>query len=200
MSKSRRALQEIVGVLSDQLARGWASLEAARQIDAAHKGECPGAPRASAPHGAHAFWATTYDACVESALLAFARLTIAHKDSISVTYLLNCVQQSPSAFDPSERGTVMEEAARHRALLEGLQPLVEQVREYRDRTIAHLDKKHVNHYYAVQSGPPVDLGEIERAFGLLQDVLNVHLEALGLPRLELGPQWGRGLRPREDGV
>jgi hypothetical protein len=180
VSKSRRALQEIVGVLSDQLARGQASLRAAQQSDAAREGEWPGALRQSAPCSAHAFWTTTYDACVESALLAFARLTDAHKDSISVAYLLNCVQQSPSAFDPSERGTVIEGVARHRALLAEMQPLVEQVREYRDRTIAHLDKKHVNHYYVIHSRTPVDLGEVEHAFGLLLDVLQVYGDALGL--------------------
>jgi hypothetical protein len=187
VSKSRRALQEIVGVLSDQLARGWASLEAARQIDAACEGERPGVLRQSAPCSAHAFWTTTYDACVESALLAFARLAIAHKDSISVSYLLNCVQQSPSAFPVAEREAVMEGVAAHRALVAEIEPLVAQVREYRDRTIAHLDKKHVNHYYVMRSRPPVDLGEIDRALVLLFDVLNAYRGVLGLRELELDP-------------
>jgi hypothetical protein len=82
----------------------------------------------------------------------------------------------------------MAEVARHRALLEGMGPLVERVRAYRDRTIAHLDKKHVNHYYAMQSEPPAGLEDIERALLLLHDVLNVYRDLLGLPGLALKRQ------------
>ena len=177
MSKSRRALQAIVGSLSEQLVRGWACLAAARQIDAARQKEQPERTRA--------FLDTTYAACVESAILAFARLAIAHKDSISVVYLLNCVQQSPSAFPVPEREAVMHTVARHRALLESLQPLVEQVRDYRDRTIAHLDKKVVNHRGTVHTHPPVELDELERAFVLLHELISAYRVVLGLSELEL---------------
>ena len=68
----------------------------------------------------------------------------------------------------------MDAVARHRTLLQGLQPLVDRVKDYRDRTIAHLDKKYVNHSEAIQGHPPVDLGEVERAFRLLLDVINAY--------------------------
>lgn len=192
MSKSRGALRAIVGSLSDQLARGWASLAAARQIDGERQGGEPG-------HSL-AFLDTTYDACAESAILAFARLVIAHKDSISITYLLNCVQQSPSAFPVSERETVARTVERHRAVLDEMQPLVNQVKDYRDRAIAHLDKKVVNRRRAVHAHPPVELREVERAFVLLLQTLNAYRAALGLPQLELdrleSDLAGAGLRAR----
>jgi hypothetical protein len=183
VSKSRRALQAIAGSLSDQLARGWACLAAARQIAAAR--QVDGARQDQDACREQAFLDTTYEACVESTILAFARLTIEHKDSISVAYLLNCVQQSPSAFPVPEREGVMRAVARHRALLAGIQPLVEQVKDYRDRAIAHLDKKAINHREAVHSHPPVELAEVERAFALLLEVLNAHRDALGQPKLSL---------------
>ena len=173
MSKSRGALQAIEGSLSDQLTRGRACLAAARHIACESTGH------------SHAFQDTTYEACVESALLAFARLVLSHKDSISVTYLLNCVQQSPSAFPVPEREAVAHTVEQHRALLNEMQPLVDQVRDYRDRTIAHLDKRYVNHRDAVHAHPPVELDAVERAFALLLDLLNAYRGALGLPALEL---------------
>jgi hypothetical protein len=199
VSKSRRALQEIVGYLSDQLTRGWAALLVARQLDRAGREERLG--RARSTLGA------THEACVESAILAFARLAISHKDSISVEYLLNCAYHSPSAFPLPERAAVMEAVARHRALLHGLRPLVERVKDYRDRTIAHLDKKHVNHTDVVQSRPPVDLGEVERAFETLLEVINAYRGYLDQPALdvarlrsELSEEWAYlyGLAERGD--
>ena len=177
MSKSRGALRAIVGSLSEQLARGWACLAAARQIQSERPGLLPGRSQA--------FLDTTYDACVESAILAFARLVLSHKDSISVTYLLNCAQQSPSAFPVSEREAVARAVEQHRVLLNEMLPLVDQVKDYRDRTIAHLDKKVVNHRDAVHSYPPLELGEVERAFVALLDVLNAYRDALDLTELEL---------------
>jgi hypothetical protein len=177
VSKSRGALQAIVGSLSDQLARGWACLAAARQIACERPDQ--GAVRLQA------FLDTTYDACVESAILALARLVVSHKDSISVTYLLNCVQQSPSAFPVSERGTMARTVEQHRALLNEMQPLVDQVKDYRDRTIAHLDKKVVNHRHTVHAHPPIGLDDVERAFTLLLQTLNAYRDALGLPALKL---------------
>jgi len=177
VSKSRGALRAIVGSLSDQLARGWASLAAARQIAGSRQGWEPCRERA--------FLDTTYDACVESAVLALARLVVSHKDSISVTYLLNCVQQSPSAFPVPERDAVARTVEQHRALLNEMQPLVDQVKDYRDRTIAHLDKKVVNHRQAVHAHLPVELDDVERAFALLLDVLGFYRNALDLPALEL---------------
>ena len=177
MSKSSHKLREIVASLSDQLTRGWAALRVARQIDRARREEQLGRARS--------FFDVTYDACVESAILALARLTISHKDSISVAYLLNCVQQSPSAFPISEREAVMEAVARHRTLLQGIQPLVERVKDYRDRTIAHLDKRYVNHQDEMNSVPPIDLREVERVFELTLVILNAHREYLDRPALDL---------------
>jgi len=182
VSKSRGALRAIVGSLSDQLARGWASLAAARQIDGSRQGSQSCRERA--------FLDTTYDACVESAVLALARLLVPHKDSISVTYLLNCVQQSPSAFPVPERDAVARAVEQHRALLKEMQPLVDQVKDYRDRTIAHLDKKVVNHRHAVHAHPPVELDDVERAFLLTLDVINAYRGYLDWPLLDiasLGP-------------
>lgn len=179
MSKSRRALQAIVGALSEQLTRGWACLEAARRLD--------GARPAQAPDRARTLGSTAYDACVESAILALARLVVAHKDSLSVTYLLNCVQQSPSAFPIPEREGMARAVERHRALLDEMQPLVEQVKDYRDRTIAHLDKKVVNHWYAVHAHPPLELDQVERAFARIGALLNVYCAGLDLPAVELAP-------------
>jgi hypothetical protein len=177
VSKSRKALREITDTLSEQLVRGWATLVVARQIDGAHDGQ-------QLVH-AQGFFDATYAACVESAILAFARLAISHKDSISVAYLLNCVQHSPSAFPVPEREAVMEAVSRHRTLLQSIQPLVERVREYRDRTIAHCDKKHVNHRDALASRPPVDLGEVERALALTRRILDAYRGYLDLPVLDL---------------
>lgn len=192
MSKSRHALRAIAAFLSEQLSRGWACLQVVRRVDGARALPVPGHERA--------FWGTIYDACVESAILALARLVVTHKDSISVTYLLNCVEQSPSAFPVQARPAIREMVEGHRALLGEMEPLVERVKDYRDRTIAHLDKKYVNHRDMVQAQPPVGLDEVERAFVRIGALLNVYcagldLPALDLPVVELAPP-GEGNDPR----
>ena len=177
MSKSPRKLREIVEYLSDQLTRGWAALWVAQQIGRARREE--------RLDGTRSLLTTTYDACVESAILALARLTVAHKDSISVAYLLNCVDQSPSAFPLPERSAVADAVARHRALLLDLQPLVDRVKDYRDRTIAHLDKRYVNRRDTLHTYPPLALDEVEQAFVSIAAVLNACLRTLDLPELDL---------------
>jgi hypothetical protein len=177
MSKSRRALQEIADSLSGQLSRGWAALWVARQTGLAR--------RDGALSGARSLFSTIDDACVESAILALARLVVSHKDSISVVYLLNCMQHSPSAFPISQRETVMDAVARHQRQLEALQPLVDRVKDHRDRTIAHLDKRYVNRRDTLHTYPPPALDEVERAFVSIAAVLNACRRALDLPALEL---------------
>jgi hypothetical protein len=177
VSKSRRTLVEIVGYLSSQLAQGWAALAVAQQIERSkHEGHLGSAPTLSD---------TAYGACLESAILALARLTVAHKDSISVEYLLNCVQQSPSAFPIPQREAVIEMVSQHRTQLQGLDPLVEQIKDYRDRTVAHLDKRHVNQRRAIQRDPPADKDELACAFVSIGGVLDAHRRALDLPVLDL---------------
>lgn len=177
MSKSPHKLREIVQYLSDQLTRGWAALWVAQQID--------GARQSGRLRNAHAFWGTTYEASVESAILALARLIVPHKDAISVEYLLNCVYQSPSAFPRPEREAVMRTVAQHRALLGAIGPLVDRVKNHRDRTIAHLDKRHVNQQDLLESQRPIDLDEIERAFGRILAVLNAYRVYLDQPSVQL---------------
>jgi hypothetical protein len=177
VSKSRKALQEIVGYLSSQLTRGWAALWVAQQIERADRERRLGSVQSLA--------GATYQACVESAILALARLTIAHKDSISVHYLLNCAYHSPSAFPKDERPAVKEAVGEHRALLQDIQPLVDRVKAYRDRAIAHLDKKHVNHHKDVYAQPPIHLWEIDRAFELTLVILKAYRGYLELPELYL---------------
>jgi hypothetical protein len=183
MSKSRKALQAIAASLSAQLARGWAALRVARQIEAARRTE--GARRDERIGRATSLCATIEEACVESAILALARLTVSHKDSISVAYLLNCMQHSPSAFPLPERAATLDAVAQHQEQLVGLQPLVERVKDHRDRTIAHLDKRYVNRRDTLHTYPPPALDEVEQAFVSIAAVLNACLRALGLPELEL---------------
>jgi hypothetical protein len=177
MSKSRKALQEIAASLSDQLTRGWAALRVTRQIEVARRN----GPLA----GTRSLFSTIDDACVESAILALARLVVSHKDSISVVYLLNCMQHSPSAFPISQREIVMDAVTQHQRQLEALQPLVERVKDHRDRTIAHLDKRTVNRRDMLHTHPPPTLDEVERALVSIAAVLNACLRALGLPPLDL---------------
>jgi hypothetical protein len=177
MSTSRHKLSEIVTYLSSQLTHGWSALWVAEQIARAD--------RASELLSAQSLFSAAYEACVESAILALARLAIAHRSSMSVDYLLNCIYHSPSAYPVPKRAAVAEAVAQHRALLEDLRPLVDRVKDYRDRAIAHLDKRHVNQRDEVHAHPPVELWEIDRAFELMRVILKAHREYLGMPALYL---------------
>jgi len=82
-------------------------------------------------------------------------------DEISVQYLFNMCNRN-------KKLSCMRQS--HQKQLEGLIPLIEQVKTWRDLTIAHLDKKHVNDPSTIAKMQPVDMENVGEGFILLVNI------------------------------
>jgi hypothetical protein len=156
----------ILDNLFDQISIGWRALLVAKYIYQANERQ----PISSARY----FFLSVYAACIESTILALARLVIEHADSVTIGYLLNCAFNNPSDFAYADKETVQSSVAEHRKQLDNIANLVESVRTHRDLTIAHLDRKHVNQPGAIDSLVPIDLRQVENLFSQLLNIVNVY--------------------------
>jgi hypothetical protein len=167
MSNSEKKIRDIIGRLAYQIAWGWQAFHIAKYVherSANKRINC-----------AHYFFNVVEASTMETAVLTLARLTIPHRDeSITINYLLNFVEQNREAFPHIQESTILAEIAHHRSQLESLNSLVANIKEQRDKTIAHLDKLHVTNPSAVYTHPPIDYQEVERAFRLLLNIVNVY--------------------------
>ena len=159
-------VRDIIGHLTHQLANGWGAFLVARHIHEA---------RASRQiNCAHYFFSISEESCIESALLALSRVIVAHNDSINIQYLLSYVEQNHQAFPSVDEKTLTDSVSRHIQELNNISSLIANIREQRNRTIAHLDRRHVTNPSSVYTHPPLDYREVEQAFGLLLGIINTY--------------------------
>ena len=177
MNQSSKKIQDILGCLSDQLARGWLVFLVAKYVYQTF--------HSSRITSARYFFTATYLSCMESAILALSRLAVPHSDSISIEYLLNCSEQSPRAFPRTQKEAVLSSVCEHRQQLKTIDSLIANVKEQRNRTIAHLDRKYVNNPASIFSSPPLDMSGVERAFILLLRIINTYKRYLDSSELFL---------------
>ena len=102
-----------------------------------------------------------------------AKLAVVDKDSITIEYLLDAAIYTPSAFPSISSEELRTVIAQHRKQLEKLRPLIESVREQRDRVIAHLDRKHINDPAIILSNP-VNMTEVGQCFETLLQMVNLY--------------------------
>jgi len=182
MSKSSK-VPHILSQLSDQLFRGWSAFLVARHID--------GVLERDAIADVRYLSVTVLVACVESTILALTKLTLPHKDSMHIGYLLNCCEQDPQTFPNVDRPEILTAVERHREQLEEVKPLIECARTWRNRAIAHLDKKHVNDPELMSSTPPIDMTRVEDTFRLLEGIINTYRGYLDFSEMRLSESEAR---------
>jgi hypothetical protein len=170
-------LQNLLDHLTDLLFRTWSAFLVAKNLDPIIDSNDLIQERY--------FLVSAYVSCVESALLGFSKLTSSKKDEVSVGYLLDMCDKEASAFTRVNQANVLSVVQEHQQRLVKLEPLVQQVKMWRDKAIAHLDRKHINDPSAIAKMQPVDMEEVGEGFILLQDIINVYREWLGVGLLRL---------------
>lgn len=162
MGKPNRRIEQALTALCDELDWGLRCFYAARA--AAH---IPGAPVLAE---------TFQGACADQSLLTLARIVLAKKnarrdESINIRYLANLVKGKPSAVcfgDAEEVEALIEKQAR---LQEEHAPLIATLKEQRDRSLAHLDRHHVNGPSWRQSQSGVNMAQVEALYQGLAEIL-----------------------------
>lgn len=120
----------------------------------------------------------TYD----SACLALAKVLDQSNEAMSVWFLLNLIENHPRAL---RRYTSVDIAATVNAQREQLLTIADLtagLKKWRDRTLAHFDRKHLNEVEAVQRWQPTT-AQIETGYKLLFDIFNSYRAILGMPSL-----------------
>jgi hypothetical protein len=178
MSNSEQQIRDIIGHIAYQISWGWQAFLIAKYIHERRVNK--------RINCAYYFFNGTETSTIETAVLTLARLTIPDRErkSITIDYLLNYVEQHSEVFPQIQGNTMLAVIARHRSQLESLNSLIANIKEQRDRTIAHLDKLHITNPSAVYTHPPIDYQEVEKAFSLLLNIVNVYAGYL-LPSEEI---------------
>lgn len=174
---STEKLKALVEQLTDLLFRTWSAFLVARHTDSVIDSETP--------IQNHYFFVSVQASCIESSLLGFSKLMSRGESEISITYLLKLFEQNPSAFPALPQANSFQVTQEHRHQLANLQPLIGHVKLWRDKAIAHLDKKLVNNPSATVQMQPVDMDALCEGFILLGDIINTYRKWLGLGLLRL---------------
>ena len=118
--------------------------------------------------------------CLDSVYLALSKLLIDNKDSITIWYLLNYIDSDPKILTGTQPEQIKASTDQHRQQLVALQTTTMKIEERRDRTIAHLDRKHVNDPSTVYVNDSLNELEVQNAFKLALEILNSYAGYLGL--------------------
>lgn len=172
MSSPDQKTRDLIGHLAHQLFKGWAAFQVAKNV---YRGRT-----SQRVNSVHWFFGIVEETSIETAILYLSKIIIPQRSSISIQYLLNYVEQNPQSFPKIQEEVLRNIIREDRDQLETINTLTANVKEQRDRTIAHLDKLHVNNPSGVYSHPPLDYNEVENAFRMLLAMLN-HYSGLIMP-------------------
>lgn len=175
MNKAEK-LQSLLDHLTDLLFRTWSAFLVAKNLDPIIDSNDFVLKRY--------FFVSAHVSCVESALLGFSKL-MSKKDEVSVSYLLDMCNQESSDFTRVNQSNVSIVVQEHQQQLAKLEPLIQQVKMWRDKAIAHIDRKHINDPAAIANMQPVNMEEVGEGFILLGDIINAYREWLGMGLLRL---------------
>jgi len=131
------------------------------------------------------FLVSVHMSCVESSLLGFSKLMSDKKNEISVRYLFNMCNEKSLVLTDVNKDKLSYTVQSHQKQLAELKPLIQKVKMWRDRSIAHLDRKYINDFSTIAKMQPVDMENVNKGFILLQDLINVYRKWLGMHMLRL---------------
>src|SRR5215216_109664 len=175
MQTSDENIRDVIKILMSQISLGWDYFVVAKFIREAY-----GSARVA---GAHAILTRAYETCWDAAILAVSKVLDNHKDSLSVKYLLNCLDSVPMQYPGLTRGALAKQIAEHRAEIADIEAQIPGIWDERDRIVAHLDRKHVYAPASVRSSPPIEMDDLHSAIRALRRILliyNQQWQALGI--------------------
>ena len=165
MSCTPKRLEAILESLRVELHWGVLCLQITKALQATY--EDKGVP--AAEH----FFEGAYYACLRESLLCFSRLT--EPSGLGIHCLLNCAQNMPKkAFAFAKPGDIQRSVDRHRQRVAALRPLVDCVKEQRDKVLAHLDRNHINKPKHLH--PEITLSKVERSLDEFLEIVNKYKE------------------------
>ncbi|MBL8078946.1 MAG: hypothetical protein JNM55_13355 [Anaerolineales bacterium] len=163
--------------ITDLLYRTWSAFLVAKHLDAV----------IDAPEYAPSryFLSSVYGACIESAILGFSKLMSNTKNEISILYLLELVSRESAHSAVSYREELQSFSQTHKQQLLSMQPLVDNIKIWRDKAIAHSDRIHINNPSAIVQAEMIDMDDPGLELMRLQDLINFYRQEFGLGNIRL---------------
>jgi len=175
MIKAIEKIRETAKILTSQISIGWDYFVLAKFIREAYaKGRIK---------GAHEVLTQSYAACWDAAILSVTKVMDKQSGSLSLSYLLNCVEASSKDYPSLTTDELKKQIADHRQELESIEARIPGIWDERDRIVAHLDRRHVNAPASVYTNPPIELNDLHGAIRALRRILliyNAQLQAGGI--------------------
>ena len=160
---------------------------------------------------ASAFWGSVMDACIEAALASFCRIVDQHWDSVSVWKFLDFANANQAMFSTEafsrrmvnnvgyEEQVNSREAITPRIIKEDRNRIeclraVPNLKVWRDKVIAHIDKRFLNPKIDVAKEYPIEIGQVEELIATIWEVLNRYSYAYNSSKQVTDISFGSGLQ------
>lgn len=118
-----------------------------------------------------AVFAGIYRASWRALLIGLAGLLSTDQESITIDYLLEHARNHPYDFEEFSNQAVQERVKDARSELLSLSDLESRLRAFRDRKLAHVDRKHVNDPEKMNN-LHLESDEVSKALELVESVVN----------------------------
>jgi hypothetical protein len=172
--ESAQRIQKTLELLTPQLEEGWTCWCIAHALETQQ-----------AQQQTNFLLATIQQTCYKAALLALAKLLDKHGEAMGLTYLLNLVENHPRALQRYTNTNIQQVLSEQYTQLQSFESLAVQVKQLRDRVLAHFDRKHLNEPQAyLQHGLP-DPAQVEKCYHLCFAIFNTYQAYFQLPLLDL---------------
>lgn len=164
MVKTKQRLEQTIEALCDELYWGLRSFYAAKAVFETELRLTP------------TLFDTFYFSCLNQSALILSRMVVSKENSeddqsINLQYLANQAENRPSAFKFAKPGEIKNLLEKQVRLFELYKPLITILKDQRDQTLAHLDRRHINDPDWRKNQIQLDLPQVEKLYHDLIDVM-----------------------------
>lgn len=164
MVKTKQRLEQTIEALCDELYWGLRSFYAAKAVFETELRLTP------------TLFDTFYFSCLNQSALILSRMVVSKENSeddqsINLQYLANQAENKPSAFKFAKPGEIKNLLEKQVRLFELYKPLIAILKDQRDQTLAHLDRRHINDPDWRKNQIQLDLPQVEKLYHDLIDVM-----------------------------
>jgi len=103
--------------------------------------------------------------------LSLANVIRPHGESIHLQYLIDCIRASKGLFDRETRKRFEGFSGEVEMAFKTIAPTVDRVVQLRDKSIAHLDRDHVNNPGFMLQNPDLSWQDVETAYTVVDSAL-----------------------------
>ena len=105
-------------------------------------------------------------------ILSLANTVKPQKDSVHIQYLINCINNSKEIFDSETRKHFNSFIGEFEAALKTIDAIIERIIEFRDTSVAHIDKEHINNPGFLLQKQPISCEDIELAYNVVNRAIS----------------------------